>query len=283
MSSLRHQTIFTPFTASTTASRYPSAQSAQKKQKKMSLSQTYFLAHTARGKLSSEASRADHDLRLLVGHANLLDALMLDLHEAEREQEAWVEAAVSSASSASSAKKQPATVKWVDREMDLEIPDASDDESDSDSSDYEEDEDNFAVPLRRIRSPPPTKQAVYYNDEDDYSDEDDFYEDDEADASLSLVRTQSHSPDFTHHISASSSSSSSSSSEVPELVHDSDPESDDESSPPTSPSYPQLSLAAAGIVVTDFSSKTPQKPQVATTINEDFLHPNRQSLMVAAY
>ena len=34
----------------------------QKKQK-MSITQTYFLAHSARGKLSREASRSDHDLR----------------------------------------------------------------------------------------------------------------------------------------------------------------------------------------------------------------------------
>src|ERR1700761_2166986 len=60
----------------------------QKKQK-MSITQTYFLAHSARGKLSKEAARPDHDLRLLVGHANMLDQLMLDLANAEQEQERW--------------------------------------------------------------------------------------------------------------------------------------------------------------------------------------------------
>ncbi|KAB8339111.1 hypothetical protein FH972_022047 [Carpinus fangiana] len=221
----RHQTLFSPFTAATTASRHPSTQPPLKKQK-MSLSQTYFLAHTARGKLSTEAARADHDLRLLVGHANLLDALMIDLHEAEREQEAWLEATVRT----SSASSKPAGVKWVDREMELDIPE-SDDEQDSDDSDYEEDDQEFAVPLRRIRSPPPSKQPSYYNDMD------------EAD----------------------------------------DPESDDDSSPPSSPSYPQLTLESAQISVTDFSSKTLQKPQVAQVLDEDFLHPNRQAPMVAAY
>ena len=34
---------------------------------KMSVTQTFYLAHKARGKLSSEASRSDHNLRLLVG------------------------------------------------------------------------------------------------------------------------------------------------------------------------------------------------------------------------
>lgn len=57
------------------------------KRQKMSITQTYFLAHSARSKLSREASRADHDLRLLVGHANMLDQLMIDLANAEQEQE----------------------------------------------------------------------------------------------------------------------------------------------------------------------------------------------------
>ncbi|KAH8661827.1 hypothetical protein BGZ61DRAFT_593629 [Ilyonectria robusta] len=53
----------------------------------MFITQTYYLAHKARVKLSSEAARADHDLRLLVSHANLLDSLMLELADTEREQE----------------------------------------------------------------------------------------------------------------------------------------------------------------------------------------------------
>lgn len=55
----------------------------------MSLTATYYIASSARAKLGKEACKPDHNLRLLVGHANLLDALMLDLHDAEREQEAW--------------------------------------------------------------------------------------------------------------------------------------------------------------------------------------------------
>ncbi|KAI5295826.1 hypothetical protein KEM52_000114 [Ascosphaera acerosa] len=53
---------------------------------KMSLTQIFFLAYSARAKLSKAASQADHDLRLLVGHANMLDALMLDLNEADQAQ-----------------------------------------------------------------------------------------------------------------------------------------------------------------------------------------------------
>ena len=48
----------------------------------MSLTQTYYVASTARSKLGREANRADHNLRVLVGHANLLDNLMLDLANA---------------------------------------------------------------------------------------------------------------------------------------------------------------------------------------------------------
>ena len=55
------------------------------KRKTMSITQTYYLAHKARSKLSSEASRPDHNLRLLVGHANMLDSLMLEPADAERE------------------------------------------------------------------------------------------------------------------------------------------------------------------------------------------------------
>ena len=36
-----------------------------------------------------EVGRPNHCLRLLVGHANLLDSLLLELSGAEREQEPW--------------------------------------------------------------------------------------------------------------------------------------------------------------------------------------------------
>ncbi|KAF8427881.1 hypothetical protein EV426DRAFT_588712 [Tirmania nivea] len=58
-------------------------------EKKMAYTQTFQLAQRARGKLQREASHHDHNLRLLVGHANLLDNLMIALAEAEREQEQW--------------------------------------------------------------------------------------------------------------------------------------------------------------------------------------------------
>lgn len=47
-------------------------------QPNMTITQTYYLAIIARKKLIREASLADHDLRLLVGHENLLDSLLLE-------------------------------------------------------------------------------------------------------------------------------------------------------------------------------------------------------------
>lgn len=126
----------------------------------MSITQTYFLAHSARGKLSREAARADHDLRLLVGHANMLDSLMIDLANAEQEQERWFNKSLSGAREEEEIKHEETIV---------EEPEA-DWEAESDESDYEEE----------IKS---TKLV------------DDMEFDDEEDDSLSLTRTISrHSP-----------------------------------------------------------------------------------------
>lgn len=45
------------------------------------MTETYLLASKARAKLTREASRPDHDLRVLVCHANMLDNLMDRIHE----------------------------------------------------------------------------------------------------------------------------------------------------------------------------------------------------------
>src|SRR5277367_2710699 len=116
-----------------------SSQVSPLKRKAMSITQTYYLAHTARGKLSSEAARADHNLRLLVGHANLLDSLMLELAEAEQEQESWFNQSVKKANKT----EEPKHIQWADAiiedpEEDWQAEDA--DSSDSDSE-YDSDED----------------------------------------------------------------------------------------------------------------------------------------------
>ncbi|KAL8901151.1 MAG: hypothetical protein Q9207_005341 [Kuettlingeria erythrocarpa] len=217
--SLLPSSIETPFVQRRTSSSPP-----QKKQK-MSLTQTYYLAHTARGKLSKEAARADHNLRRLVGHANLLDGLMLDLADAEREQESWFNQTVQGASKAS---EEPRHIQWAD--IVEEAIEEDDEYSDSDSDSDEEIEQPRRLSLRRLpqESAPASMAAV-----DD--DEDSEMEDDETDADLALTRT-------------------SSSSHPPELLHESDSESDDDM--PLSPPQTELPLDA-------FSEK--QRQVIATT------------------
>jgi len=209
----------------------------------MSIAQTYFLAHKARAKLSSEAARPDHNLRLLVGHANLLDSLMLELADAEREQESWFNQSVRGASHTTSPTPSPASsqdrhIQWADTIVEEPEHDwqAEDAESDSDSSDSDSDFDDEediemadAVALRRIPSHALLPKMAYtkYDDEDE-EDDYDMDEDEEDFAQLALQRSPSHS--------ASSSSASLSPSSPPELDDDSDSDStEDESMPPSPP------------------------------------------------
>ncbi|KAI9721117.1 MAG: hypothetical protein M1812_002598 [Candelaria pacifica] len=221
-----------------THSVYPkSISSPPQKKQKMSVTQTYYLAHTARSKLSQEASRADHDLRLLVGHANLLDSLMMELADAEQEQERWFNQSVKGAAKSS---EEPKHIEWADTIVEdpaedwyAEDAESSDSESDSDSESEPEDEDfdmASAIPLRKVTSPAPTVTVTSIEVDDDEE-----YEDDEEDYNgLALTRTSSFSP--------------------PELSHDSD-DSEDESMPP-SPPQPTL----------QYSEK--QKQQIATSFYE---------------
>ncbi|KAK2628527.1 hypothetical protein QTJ16_001630 [Diplocarpon rosae] len=119
----------------------------------MSLTQTYYLAHTARGKLSSEAARADHNLRLLVGHANLLDGLMLELAAAEAEQEQWF---FTQSVPQASQPAEPRHIQWADTIVEepaedwrAEDADADADTSDTDSEGGSDDEEIEIVQLQR--------------------------------------------------------------------------------------------------------------------------------------
>jgi len=103
----------------------------------MSITQTYFLAHSARGKLSKEASRPDHDLRLLVGHANMLDSLMLDLANAEQEQERWFNNIVSGSQEEEESSHGHVETIVEEPEADWEVEDAH--SSDEESEDEYED------------------------------------------------------------------------------------------------------------------------------------------------
>jgi len=193
----------------------------------MSVTQTYYLAHTARGKLSSEAARADHNLRLLVGHANLLDSLMLELAEAEQEQESWFNQSVKKATKTT---EEPKHIQWADavvedpeEDWQAEDADSSDSESEYDSEDEMDVEMEVVSRVQSHQSHQVTSVEV----EEEY--EDDGEEDFEG---LQLHLTQSHSAN------------------PPELDHDSD-SSEDESMPPSPPSTSLPSFS--------------EKQQIATT------------------
>jgi len=179
---------------------------------KMSTTQTFYLAHKARGKLSSEAAKSDHNLRLLVGHANLLDSLMLHLQNAEREQDAWFNAMVRG----NSLEDDETDVMDTISEEEEEESSDSEISGDDGESDYELDADFVTA------APKPSvydyRKTVI--DVDEIEVDDDFEE--EEDGFYTLRRTQSHAP-----------------SNPPELIDDDD--SDSESMPP---SPPQPTLAA---------------------------------------
>lgn len=261
---------------SATTSFYPRRPDQPKK--KMSITQTYYLAHTARSKLSKEAARADHDLRLLVGHANLLDSLMLDLANAEREQEQWFNNTVRNATK----KAQPSHIRWADTIEEESMEDYSEEEDDSDLSDddysdydEEEDEEKFedltalytaaavAKPLRRAPSPP----ALISVDELS-SDEEEEEEEEEEVARLTLTRSPS------RHNSPPAQS-------PPELLDDLS--SDEEDSMPPSPEEPTMDAFSStqnhpakrdNALLTDTESQSMFE-------EHDFIH--HQGTMIPAY
>ncbi|KAK4169347.1 protein ECM13 [Cladorrhinum sp. PSN259] len=261
-----------PQSASQTQYSAPTSPFKLRPVQKMSIAQTYFLAHKARAKLSSEAARPDHNLRLLVGHANLLDSLMLDLAEAEREQELWFHQSVRGASSTPAEERH---VQWADNvaveepEHDWRAEDveSSDSDSDSDDSFDEEDDDEDiemadAISLRRIPSHPNKSFQHHYNDEEDFDmdDEEDYEQ-------LSLQRISSHS--------------NTSPSSPPELDSDSDESTEDEPMPPSPPT-----TAMPTFEDTKSSQNTPPSP---TSVDKDsfyeegyYLPPRNSARLVTA-
>jgi hypothetical protein len=217
----------------------------------MSITQTYYLAHTARGKLSHEAARADHNLRYLVGHANLLDSLMLELAEAEQEQESWFNHSVRGAT-----KEESKHLRWADTiveepEADWQAEDADSDDSDSDSEFDEEEVLSIASPITFQRA-----QAQHVEEEEE------IYADDEEDFEmLALTRTPSHSA------------------YPPELSHDSeDDSSEDESMPPSPPSDSLPSFSQKQRQPQPKLSPTDQ----ATFFEEGFYLPQRSQGLISA-
>ncbi|RDW90555.1 uncharacterized protein DSM5745_02330 [Aspergillus mulundensis] len=224
-------TIFSPTSTTSTASApapasftsYFNALTRKRQQKKMSITQTYYLAHTARRKLTREASRADHDLRLLVGHANLLDSLMLDLADAEQEQERWFNQTVSGATKSAYRADQQHHIQWAETlveepEEDWDPEDLSETDSDLSEEDSDYEEDFAPLPVVRRRAPSPVAIITETELEDYDSDSDSEYEYEHDDAEdldeLALTRSPSRQP--------------------PELSHDED-DSEDDSMPPSPP------------------------------------------------
>lgn len=217
----------------------------------MSLTQSYYLAHTARGKLQKEASKADHNLRLLVGHANLLDGLMLDLADAEREQESWFNQTVKGATKASEEPEKPKHIQWADTISEEAVEDADWDAlaSDSDSDSDDEEEDSYAQSI--IFNPAQASTTVTAMEVD----EDEDMEDDEYEQDLALTRTSSNHP--------------------PDLMHESDSDSEDDSMPP-SPPLPELSTLSEkqrqAIVTTSYyPSEKSDVTQLSPSDQESFL------------
>ncbi|KAI0458384.1 hypothetical protein F5B21DRAFT_460888 [Xylaria acuta] len=260
--------VSTAFSPSPFHSPTPYQQQQQQKKQKMSITQTYFLAHKARAKLSSEAARPDHNLRLLVGHANLLDSLMLDLADAEREQESWFNQSVRGAAP----KTQERHVQWADsvaEEEDWEA-DSSDSDDDSDMDDDEDIEMFDAAPLSRIPSNlvAPSSPKLHTLEVEDG----DFEEDDEDFAHLGLARSQSHSAS------------------PPELEHDSE-SSEDESMPPSPPtaSIPTFSEKQSESTITTkyYDSTQEEEEDKSDFYNEGFYlpprNPNRLISTISVY
>ncbi|KAK4906280.1 hypothetical protein LTR66_017731 [Elasticomyces elasticus] len=157
-----------------TPQRRTSIYSSSIKKQKMSLTQTYFLAHSARGKLSREAAKGDHNLRRLVGHANMLDSLMIDLASAEQEQGRWFN------NSLTEAKEEIEHEAPITEEPEWEADQESSDEEEEISSieDMEVDEDEHIgeLSLQRTQSrntspPPPPLERSHSDSEEESSDD----------------------------------------------------------------------------------------------------------------
>jgi len=124
----------------------------------------------------SEAGRPEHNLRRLVGHANLLDTLMLDLSQAEDQQEGrYVRY-----NNASTPASKPQHIQWADfipEEADGE--DMEEDGSDSESEDedvfrIEEDDDDVEEDLALTRTTSHrVPELIHEDDSDDSEPEDD--------------------------------------------------------------------------------------------------------------
>lgn len=241
----------------------------------------YHIAQTARCKLAQAASQPDHDLRLLVGHANMLDALMLNL--ARSTSNGSRGRSVSYGPTARTPPQSPNRhraadardqhIRWADMvatdedneeaivsDSDLDS-DVDSDESDSEE-DYEDERDDadtvpsfptaFKVPQLRVTT---RELANEEDDADDYDDYDD-YDDDGQD--LTLTRVPSHS-------------------QPPELLHDPEDYSSEEDSPPPSPPHSALAQFVASADGVEIDAKDLRLHPQSSLLQHDGLFPPSQS------
>lgn len=123
----------------------------------MSIAETYLLASKARAKLTKEAAKGDHDLRVLVSHANLLDNLMESIHNHKFPKQQQQPSSILHKTTTPSNLHHTTTVTFVDE-------DELDDEFSSDDDVVEDDDEiNYTI--------------NYDSDSDSDSEDDEDYED----------------------------------------------------------------------------------------------------------
>jgi len=238
----------------------------------MSITQTFYLAHQARGKLASEAAKHDHELRMLVGHANLLDRLMLHLSQAEQEQDAWFNTMVrGNSADEEEAESKVAAFETIQEEPEIGwlAEDYSDSESDSDDDEEEENYNNndftmfptlAQTTLRKVESQPHIQSTAMEVDAEYDSDE----EEEDSDGFYALSRTTSYRP--------------------PSLVDDSS-DSDEEDSNPPSPPQPTLAVPRLSekqrkqLVTTSFYDDSEEN----SFLEEEGFYLQQPSNMITAY
>lgn len=165
----------------------------------MPVAETYFLASKARSKLSREASRHDHNLRVLVSHANLLDNLMDSL--ATKRRAVYASKATSASATTVTvtpqsilASQAQASVSVYEDEEDGYYSSSSDDEEEyfEDYSEDEDDEDEYDdeevefEPVRLARQSK-TFRSLPTVDEDPLDDLDDYEEPTSTPATISTT------------------------------------------------------------------------------------------------
>ncbi|KAK9451137.1 uncharacterized protein V1518DRAFT_412623 [Limtongia smithiae] len=132
---------------------------------RLSFAESYRLANTARSKLSRAARKSDHDLRVLVSHANLLDNVMAYLSSADAPRRR-----------APAAYPARVSVLYDDDDDDDEVVEEYEVDSDSDSESSEDDsddEEDIVVDSRNYtHMPPPSYQSLGEDAEEDNSDDD---------------------------------------------------------------------------------------------------------------